>query len=390
MLIVPAVALIVLGSTGMVKAALVARRPLERLRDDHRPARARRADEPAERLHRSPARPRRARRRPRHRDAREQHDQPHRRHPRPGAVRRDRDGKPRASSFDLAWLGGMTARDAARARRASRARAEGGRCCSSRLRRVRRRPPRARLERPRPPSRLGGDGALPPYRGRRAGPEHRSRRSASIRACSRRERRALLQARDERLRDLGGLTVEMYRRSAWRDDLLHERCAEVIGIDARLAEIDELLHGSEGTDGASAAPPVLRGSHFCPNCGRVLNEGTLDDPLLGRHERSTTPDRALAGTTSGEAAGGRGRRRATTCPRCGAARAPEQDYCLECGLRLPVVVGTVAALRRGWVRRHRLVSRRLGLARARGARRRLGRRGRRDRARSKARRGRAR
>ena len=40
-----------------------------------------------------------------------------------------------------------------------------------------------------------------------------------------------------------------------------------------------------------------------------------------------------------------------TCPRCGTARAPEQDYCLECGLRLPVAVGTVASLRRGWVRR---------------------------------------
>ncbi len=72
----------------------------------------------------------------------------------------------------------------------------------------------------------------------------------------RRERRALLQAREERLRDLGGLTVEMYRRGAWRDDLLHERCAEVIGIDARLAEIDELLHGSEGTERCRpAAPP---------------------------------------------------------------------------------------------------------------------------------------
>src|SRR4029077_17357942 len=33
----------------------------------------------------------------------------------------------------------------------------------------------------------------------------------------RRERRALLNAREERLRDLGGLTVEMYRRGSWRD-----------------------------------------------------------------------------------------------------------------------------------------------------------------------------
>jgi hypothetical protein len=91
----------------------------------------------------------------------------------------------------------------------------------------------------------------------------------------RRERRALLSAREEKLRDLGGLTVEMYRRSSWRDDLLHERCAEVIGIDARLAEIDELLHGSEGTDRCRCGAPVLRGSHFCPNCGRLL-DGDVD------------------------------------------------------------------------------------------------------------------
>jgi hypothetical protein len=41
----------------------------------------------------------------------------------------------------------------------------------------------------------------------------------------------------------------------------------------------------------------------------------------------------------------------STCPRCGVMRAADQDYCLECGLRLPVVVGPVAALRRRWVRR---------------------------------------
>ena len=88
----------------------------------------------------------------------------------------------------------------------------------------------------------------------------------------RRERRALLRAREERLRDLGGLTVEMYRRRAWREDLLHERCAEVIGIDARLAEIDELLHGGEGAERCTCGAAVLRGSHFCPNCGRLLDE----------------------------------------------------------------------------------------------------------------------
>jgi hypothetical protein len=88
----------------------------------------------------------------------------------------------------------------------------------------------------------------------------------------RRERRALIRAREERLRDLGGLNVEMYRRHSWREDLLHERCAEVIGIDARLAEIDELLHGAEGAERCTCGAAVLRGSHFCPNCGRLLDE----------------------------------------------------------------------------------------------------------------------
>ena len=44
------------------------------------------------------------------------------------------------------------------------------------------------------------------------------------------------------LRDLGGLLVEMYRRGGFRDDLLAERSAEVIGIDSRIAEIEALLH----------------------------------------------------------------------------------------------------------------------------------------------------
>src|SRR6266581_3017939 len=40
-----------------------------------------------------------------------------------------------------------------------------------------------------------------------------------------------------------------------------------------------------------------------------------------------------------------------TCPRCGAPRQPDQEYCVECGLRLPSVTGTVPSLRRRWVRR---------------------------------------
>jgi hypothetical protein len=40
-----------------------------------------------------------------------------------------------------------------------------------------------------------------------------------------------------------------------------------------------------------------------------------------------------------------------SCPRCGARREHDQEYCLECGLRLPVVTDRVTSLRGGWMRR---------------------------------------
>ena len=40
-----------------------------------------------------------------------------------------------------------------------------------------------------------------------------------------------------------------------------------------------------------------------------------------------------------------------TCPRCGAARAADQDYCLACGDALPVVSGRLAGARRTWLAR---------------------------------------
>ena len=89
----------------------------------------------------------------------------------------------------------------------------------------------------------------------------------------RRERRALLKAREDTLRDLGGLLVEMYRRGGFRDDLLAERAATVVGIDSRLAEIEELLHAHRRVPHCECGAPVLRGSRFCPNCGRPLGAG---------------------------------------------------------------------------------------------------------------------
>jgi hypothetical protein len=99
----------------------------------------------------------------------------------------------------------------------------------------------------------------------------------------RRERRALLKARADALTALGGLLVEMYRRGGFRDDLLAERAAAIVGIDGRLAEIESLLHAGRQVARCECGAPVLRGSHFCPNCGRPLGppaEGVSEETII--------------------------------------------------------------------------------------------------------------
>ena len=95
----------------------------------------------------------------------------------------------------------------------------------------------------------------------------------------RRERRALLLLREERLRELGGLTLEMYRRDHFNDTLIVERCAELVAIEARVGEIDALLVGARGLRRRGAAicacgAPVLIGARFCPSCGVLLIDET--------------------------------------------------------------------------------------------------------------------
>lgn len=90
----------------------------------------------------------------------------------------------------------------------------------------------------------------------------------------RRERRALAHLREERLRDLGGLTLEMYRRDHFNEALVTERCAELVAIEARISEIDALLAGARGLrrEGmvCTCGAPILIGARFCPSCGRTL------------------------------------------------------------------------------------------------------------------------
>jgi hypothetical protein len=97
-----------------------------------------------------------------------------------------------------------------------------------------------------------------------------------------RERKALLEVREERLRDLGGLALEMYKRDRFNAGLVVERCAELVAIEARVQEIDALLDGSarvrRGGAGALCicGAPILLGARYCATCGRSLGGGTVE------------------------------------------------------------------------------------------------------------------
>jgi membrane protease subunit (stomatin/prohibitin family) len=127
----------------------------------------------------------------------------------------------------------------------------------------------------------------------------------------RRERRALLRAREDRLRDLGGLMLEMYRRDQFRQDLLVERCSELLALDDRLQELDTLLAAAVSSRRAAPAArcacgaPVVAGAHFCANCGRPA---TAAPPVA-------------------------------TCASCGAPIPAEAKFCASCGQPVETTAG---------------------------------------------------
>ena len=122
----------------------------------------------------------------------------------------------------------------------------------------------------------------------------------------RRERRALVRTREERIRDLGGLMLEMYRRDQFKQDLLIEQCLEVISMEERLREIDGLLEASVGArrsgvgDRCACGAPIQWGSHFCANCGRPVGE----EPVVA-------------------------------CTNCGTAIPADAEFCAHCGTPVP-------------------------------------------------------
>ena len=110
----------------------------------------------------------------------------------------------------------------------------------------------------------------------------RRRRVAPPASELRRERRALMRVREERLRDLGGLALEMYRRDRFREDLLVERCSDLLALEARIHELDALLRLSSPLRRATpvarceCGAPILAAMNFCATCGRPAP--TEDEP----------------------------------------------------------------------------------------------------------------
>jgi hypothetical protein len=106
-----------------------------------------------------------------------------------------------------------------------------------------------------------------------ATPSPQLRRAPSPGAL-RRERRVIVKAREDRIRHLGGLTLEMYRRSNFKDELLIEQCREIVALEQRLHELDSMLDAVATARRAPATcdcgAPVPWGSHFCANCGRPV------------------------------------------------------------------------------------------------------------------------
>ena len=110
----------------------------------------------------------------------------------------------------------------------------------------------------------------------------------------------MLQFREERLRDLGGLLLEMFRRDRFREDLVRERCEELLEVDDHLAAIDSLL-GLSWTlpDQARSAcgAPIMDGAEFCAACGRSVGDASRQ------------------------------------CVACGTALSAEATFCSRCGMR---------------------------------------------------------
>jgi hypothetical protein len=94
-----------------------------------------------------------------------------------------------------------------------------------------------------------------------------TRQTARERGQLRRHMRELDELRDERLRDLGGLALEMYKRDRFEGGLLWSKAAEIAAIDDEaklvrrgleeglsLRQLEELAKSRTGEPGGAVEP----------------------------------------------------------------------------------------------------------------------------------------
>ena len=135
----------------------------------------------------------------------------------------------------------------------------------------------------------------------------------------RRERRALLLLREERLRDLGGLTLEMYRRDQFNEALVVERCAELVAIETRVSRD---RRAGQGRRAAAQAEDALLLRRAGPDRRPLLPELRA----LARRDRAARRGHARVSAAGGERA--RAAAPPSTAPRSSASGA-------GCGSRAP-------------------------------------------------------
>jgi hypothetical protein len=174
-----------------------------------------------------------------------------------------------------------------------------------------------------PPSEVGSD-ELPARIAESEKPPSRKKRGASARAIRppaanlplvRRERRTLVRERERRIRDLGGLLLEMYRRDQFREDLIVEHCAQTMGVENRIQELEAILARGNSRRSASGphcdcGAPLFFGARFCANCGRPTDLGSTGElcagclqPLAQGASFCPSCGAAVSGTTSPEKPG---------------------------------------------------------------------------------------
>src|SRR5438093_13775946 len=116
------------------------------------------------------------------------------------------------------------------------------------------------------------------FKRRKDAPAPRRRRYLPSPSLLRRERRALVTVREQRIQDLGGLVLEMYRQDQFRQDVVHEQAAEIVSLEERMRELDRLLaartrRGDHGIRCSRCGTPLYAGARFCPSCGQALVPG---------------------------------------------------------------------------------------------------------------------